>query len=44
MKLSDTSRMHSLTPHALVESEGRWPRICALPRWPGQQSEVRHVF
>jgi hypothetical protein len=44
MNIGNTSHMPSLTPHAMVESEGRWPRICALARWMGQQSEGRHVF
>jgi hypothetical protein len=31
------------TPQALMQSEGRWPRICAR-RQACQQSEVCHVF
>lgn len=31
------------TPQTLLQSEGRWPRICARAQ-AHQQSEVCHVF
>ena len=43
MKPANASRLPRPMQQAMVESEGRWPRICALAHL-GQQSEVRHVF
>lgn len=34
----------SQAQHAMAESEGRWPRICALPCKANGQSEVGHVL
>lgn len=34
----------SQTQHAMAESEGRWPRICALAQTTERQSEVAYVL
>ncbi|HEY7348554.1 MAG TPA: hypothetical protein VH599_09600 [Ktedonobacterales bacterium] len=42
--LCDANGGLSQTQRALAESEGRWPRICALARETERQSEVGHVL
>jgi hypothetical protein len=34
----------SQTQYAMAESEGRWPRICALAHKTERRSEVGHVL
>jgi hypothetical protein len=42
--LTSIQRLLPRTPQVLMQSEGRWPRICARRRQAHQQSEVCHVL
>jgi hypothetical protein len=42
--LKNIGRLLPQTPQTLMQSEGRWPRICARPHRAHQQSEVCHVL
>jgi hypothetical protein len=42
--LKNIGRLLTQTPQVMMQSEGRWPRICARAAQAHQQSEVCHVL